>query len=163
MVLYDPMERPLLQLVTSHPATDKKLFPRRAPPWAGDVSRLSDAQLKSAHAFTQFAINNLRGVTGTESFNGNEVSSAAVRVAEDYPNTGAGAFGGLTPQERRQQRYSRAERNRDKLTQIAQQRNISLGASPTGPARSDGGNDTMFTDGGEDQEQGQETLAENGR
>jgi hypothetical protein len=48
MVLYDPMERPLLQLVTSHPATNKKLFPRRAPVWANDITKLSDAQLRRA-------------------------------------------------------------------------------------------------------------------
>lgn len=129
MVLYDPMERPLLQLVTSHPATDKKLFPRRAPPWAGDLSRLSDAQLRSAHSFAQYGINNLRGVTGTSSFNGNQVSNAAIQVAEDYPNTGAGSFGGMTPDERRQARYARAERNRDRLAEEAQTRGVSLGAS----------------------------------
>lgn len=129
MVLYDPMERPLLQLVTSHPATDKKLFPRRAPPWAGDISKLSDAQLRSAHAFAQFAINQLRGVEGTTSFQGNTVSETAVRVAQDYPNTGVGAFGGLSPEERQQQQYAKAEANVDRLEREAQQRGVSLGAT----------------------------------
>lgn len=129
MVLYDPMERPLLQLVTSHPATDKKLFPRRAPPWAGDISRLSDAQLRSAHAFAQFGINQLRGETGTESFNGNQVSSAAVRVAEEYPNKGSGAFGGLSEQERRERRYRQAENNEERLRQELESRGIRSGAS----------------------------------
>lgn len=122
MVLYDPMERPLLQLVTSHPATNKKLFPRRAPPWAGDISKLSDAQLRSAHAFAQYGIQNLRGVTGTSSFNGNQVSNAAIRVAEDYPHTGQGAFGG---EDQQAQQRARAERNEERLRSEMQERGIS--------------------------------------
>lgn len=127
MVKFDPFDQPLLQLVTSHPATDKKLFPRRAPPWAGDISQLSDAQLRSAHAFAQYGINQLRGVTGTEQFRGNRVSSAAVQVAEDYPNTGVGAFGGMTEEERRQDRYSKAEANLQRLESEMNTRGIRAG------------------------------------
>ena len=144
MVLYDPMERPLLQLVTSHPATDKKLFPRRAPAWAGDISRLSDAQLRSVHAFTQFAINNLRGVTGTSSLNGNEVSNTAIEVAENYPNTGNGAFGGMSAEERRQANYASAERTEELLRQELSQRGVSTGSSRV--------SNNPMTDGGTVQE-----------
>lgn len=128
MVLYDPLSQPLLQLVTSHPATNKVLFPRRAPPWAGDFSKLSNAQLRSAHAFAQFGIQNLRGMEGTTSFRGNTVSRTAVEVFNNYPNTGVGVFGGLSEQERRQERFSKAEANRDALEREAQDRGISLGA-----------------------------------
>lgn len=140
MVLYDPMERPLLQLVTSHPATDKKLFPRRAPSWAGDISRLSDAQLRSVHAFTQFAINNLRGETGTSSYNGNEVSNTAIMVAEEYPNTGQGVFGGMSEEERRQANYRQAERTEEQLRQELDRRGVSTGGArvPNNPM-TDGG------------------------
>lgn len=129
MVLYDPMERPLLQLVTSHPATNKKLFPRRAPSWAGDISRLSDAQLRSIHAFTQYAINNLRGVTGTSSFNGNEVSNTAIQVAEEYPNTGQGVFGGMSEQERREAAFASAERTEEDLRRRLDRRGVSTGGA----------------------------------
>lgn len=140
MVLYDPMERPLLQLVTSHPATNKKLFPRRAPAWAGDISRLSDAQLRSAHAFAQYGINNLRGVTGTSSMNGNEVSNAAIQVAEEYPHTGAGAFGGMSEQERREARYRSAERTEEDLRQRLQSRGLNTGGTRvSGSPMTDGG------------------------
>ena len=125
MVLYDPMERPLLQLVTSHPATDKKLFPRRAPPWAGDISQLSNAQLDSAIAFTEFMTNNVRGsndAQGTSSFRGNQVSNSALMVMRNYPNTGIGAFGGDTPQERRQNQYDQADANLQRLQNERQQR-----------------------------------------
>lgn len=140
MVLYDPMERPLLQLVTSHPATNKKLFPRRAPAWAGDISKLSDAQLRSIHAFTQFAINNLRGETGTSSFNGNQVSNTAIMVAEEYPNTGMGAFGGMTAEERRQASQRSAERTEEDLRRRLEQRGVSTGAARvSGSPMTDGG------------------------
>jgi len=140
MVLYDPMERPLLQLVTSHPATNKKLFPRRAPAWAGDISKLSDAQLRSIHAFTQFAINNLRGETGTSSFNGNQVSNTAIKVAEEYPNTGMGAFGGMSAEERRQAQQRSAERTEEDLRNRLQRRGVSTGAATvSGSPMTDGG------------------------
>lgn len=146
MVIYDPMERPLLQLVTSHPSTDKKLFPRRAPPWAGDISKLSNAQLKSCHAFAQFGIQNLRGVEGTTSYAGNTVSRTAMRVMENYPHQGQGAFGGMSEQERRQERYSRAEANRDNLADEAQSRGISLGSVAGGSPVTDGGRDVYDED-----------------
>lgn len=145
MVLYDPMERPLLQLVTSHPATNKKLFPRRAPAWAGDITKLSNAQLRSCYAFAQYGINNLRGVTGTTSYNGNTVSEAAMKVMEEYPKTGQGAFGGKSPKERRQDRYARAESTRDKLQQEMNNRGVSV-QNTYAP---DGGR--PMTDGGVDE------------
>lgn len=128
MVLYDPMSQPLLQLVTSHPATNKVLFPRRAPPWAGDISKLSNAQLRSAHAFARFGAQNLRGMTGTTSFQGNTVSRTAVEVFENYPNKGQGAFGGLSAEERRQERYSRADANIQRLQAELQDRGVSASA-----------------------------------
>lgn len=128
MVLYNPMEQPMLQLVISHPATDKVLFPRRAPPWVGDLRALSDAQLRSVHAFAQYAINNLRGETGTSSFNGNMVSNAAIEVANNYPHTGVGAFGG-NPERRRERRQRSAERTVEQIESIAQERQVNLGAS----------------------------------
>lgn len=142
MVKYDPMERPVLQLVTSHPATDKKLFPRRAPPWTGDISQLSPAQLRSIHAFTQYAINNLRGVEGTVSFRGNRISESAMRVMEDYPHQGVGAFGG-DPERRRQRRYNRAEASLDQIESVMNQRGVSRtgGARVRGEAQTDGGQD----------------------
>lgn len=139
MVLYDPMERPLLQLVTSHPATDKKLFPRRAPRWAGDISKLSDAQLRSIHAFTQFGINNLRGETGTVQMNGNEVSRTAQMVAQEYPHRGSGAFGGLSEQDRRQQRYAQAEATLEQIESEMDTRQIQAGAVGTGGTAGGGG------------------------
>jgi len=142
MVLFDPFERPLLQLVMSHPATNKRLFPRRAPPWAMDISRLSDAQLRSVHAFTQFAINNLRGEEGTVNFRGNEISRTAFIVATEYPNTGAGAFGGMSEEERRQQQYAAAEATRDTLENMLQQRGVRSGSSSVrGEPMTDGGRD----------------------
>jgi len=138
MVLFDPFERPLLQLVMSHPATNKRLFPRRAPPWAMSLSRLSDAQLRSAHAFTQFAINNLRGETGTQQFGGNTVSRAAVIVATEYPNKGIGVFGGLSAQERLDQQYAAAEATEERLRTLIDQRGIQSGAARGGVA-TDGG------------------------
>jgi hypothetical protein len=144
MVLYDPMERPLLQLVMSHPATNKKLFPRRAPRWAQDVTELSDAQLRSCHAFAQYGINQLRGVTGTTTYQGREISEAAAKVARDYPAKGTGQFGGMTPKERRQQRYNDAEERMDKLERVMKDRGIASGRSRVrtddGP-RTDGGRD----------------------
>lgn len=131
MVLYDPMERPLLQLVTSHPATDKKLFPRRAPRWAGDISKLSDAQLRSAHAFAQFGINNLRGETGTVTMNGNTVSRTAQIVAEEYPS-GTGTFGGLSAERRREQQYAQAEATVTQLENEMDRRGISSGTAQPG-------------------------------
>lgn len=115
MVLYDPMSPEMLQLVTSHPATDKKLFPRRAPPWAGDISKLSPAQLRSCIAFAEFGINNLRGMSGTTSYQGNTVSNTAVEVATSYPNQGQGAFGGQSGESRRQEQRQRAENNLQSL------------------------------------------------
>lgn len=128
MVLYDPMSQPLLQLVTSHPATNKVLFPRRAPPWAGDISALSNAQLRSIHSFAQYGANNLRGMTGTTSFQGNTVSRTAVEVFENYPNTGVGAFGGASEEERRQERYSRADANIDRIEREMNTRGVTPGA-----------------------------------
>ena len=129
MVLYDPMEQPLLQLVVSHPATNKRLFPRRAPPWAGDISRLSNAQLRSCHAFAQYGINNLRGVEGTVDFNGNQISRTAQKVMEDYPHTGVGAFGGMSEEERRQVRYSQAESNEERLARELERRGARTGGA----------------------------------
>jgi hypothetical protein len=138
MVLYNPMERPLLQLVTSHPATNKKLFPRRAPRWAQDISKLSDAQLRSCHAFAQYGINQLRGVKGTTSYQGRTISEAAAKVARDYPAQGAGQFGGKTPEDRRQERYNAAEAMVDTLREQMNERGISTGSQRV---RTDGGRD----------------------
>lgn len=141
MVLYDPMEQPLLQIVQSHPATDKKLFLRRAPPWAGDISKLSVAQLRSCQAFAQFGINRLRGETGTVSMNGNTVSRTAQIVAEEYNNTGTGAFGG-DPQRRQQMKEAQAQRNLERLEQELQRKNASTGAARVrGEPMTDGGVD----------------------
>ena len=134
MVLYDPMDPNVLQLVTSHPATDKKLFPRSAPDWAGDLTKLSDAQLRSVHAFTEFGINELRGETGTVSMDGNTVSKTAQIVANEYPHQGQGVFGGLTAQQRRQERYGEAEATLDDIEDEIQTRQIA-----TGPQRGAGG------------------------
>lgn len=153
MVLYDPMEQPTLQLVMSHPATDKKLFPRRAPSWAGDISNLSDAQLRSVHAFTQFAINNLRGETGTVSMNGNEVSQTAEIVATEYPHTGTGAFGGMSQQERRQRQQRLAERTEEQLRQEIENRGISTGGVAGGSRQRTEEIPRLETDGGRPVEQ----------
>lgn len=118
MVLFNPMSPRLLQLVQTHPATNKRLFPRRAPPWAGDITKLSAAQLRSAINFAQFGVNNLRGMTGTESFRGNSVSRAAVEVFRNYPDTGEGAFGGMTAEERRQANRQQASRNIERLQDV---------------------------------------------
>lgn len=142
MVLYDPMGDDMLQLVIGHPATNKTLFPRRAPPWAGDISKLSSAQLRSCHAFAQYAINNLRGMEGTTEYNGNQVSEAAVKVATDYPHTGEGTFGGLSEQERRQQQYAKAEASVDSLERELNSRNARTGgARVTNEPMTDGGRD----------------------
>lgn len=138
MVLYDPMERPLLQLVTSHPATNKKLFPRRAPAWANDISKLSDAQLRSCQAFGQYAINQLRGVTGTTTYEGKRISETAAKVARDYPATGQGEFGGMTEEERRQRRYNEAERTMERLRDELNARGAGSGRQRV---RTDGGAD----------------------
>lgn len=141
MVLYDPMERPLLQLVTSHPATNKKLFPRRAPAWANDITKLSDAQLRSCQAFGQYAMSQLRGVTGTEMYEGKRISSTAAKVARDYPSTGRGIFGGLTAEERRQQSYAESERTMQRLNDELRARGVSTGSQRVtgGGAVADGG------------------------
>lgn len=138
MVLFDPMSPRLLQLVISHPATNKRLFPRRAPPWAGDITKLSAAQLRSAINFAEFGINNLRGMQGTTSFQGNTVSRTAVEVFQNYPDTGEGTFGGMTQEERIQQQRQRAQRNVERMRDVLDRKER---AEARGVARTDGGRD----------------------
>lgn len=136
MVLFNPMSPRLLQLVTSHPATNKTLFPRRAPVWAGDASKLSPAQLRSAINFAQYAMNNLRGMTGTTGFRGNTVSRTAVEVFQNYPDTGVGAFGGQSPEARRQAKREQAQANVDRLQTILSEKEA---AEAQGRVATDGG------------------------
>lgn len=143
------MERPLLQLVTSHPATNKKLFPRRAPDWAQDISELSNAQLRSCHAFAQYGVNQLEGVTGTTEYQGRTISKSAMKVATDYPATGQGAFDGDSPQERRQERREKAQASIDALQREMESR-PNMNNRGTSRIRSDGGEPR--TDGGQTQE-----------
>lgn len=82
---------------------------RKAPPWAGAnsaeelVGAMSQPQVRAIVALGSWASANLEGETGTTRFRGQRVPRAAAKMAREFPNTGQGAFGGLSDDERRRQ------------------------------------------------------------
>lgn len=131
MVLYDPVEMPLLQIVRSHPATFKRFFLRRAPAWAKNIEQLSLAQLESVISLAKFMIERARGLVGTVKLpDGRRISKAAYLVKTEYPKKGEGVFGGMTKEERLRRRYKLADANVQRLEKIRAEKRAKPTAAP---------------------------------
>jgi hypothetical protein len=76
----------------------------------------SPAQAAARAALAEFAYNNLYGMTGSTTLpDGRRISNGAYYVMTRYPNTGAGVFGGITPQQRAAVRHEAASRSIERL------------------------------------------------
>jgi len=107
MVYIDPMSPEPVQIVRGHPATKKKNFFRKVPPWVKDLRNASLAQLKSMKALTGFAKEKCRGKYGTVTLpDGRRVPRPAFIVMTEYPHRGVGAFGGKSKEERLRERHA---------------------------------------------------------
>jgi len=82
---------------------------RSAPPWAGKsgdqlVSALSTPQLEAIVSMASWAEDNLSGVTGTTTLNGEEIPEAAMKMREAWKGA---SFGGMSQTELRQRRKAK--------------------------------------------------------
>jgi len=98
MVRFSIMDPRDVSVVRGHPSTKKHNFLRKVPITA-DLP--TAAQAEARLSLSKFATANLYGVTGTVVLpDGRRISQGAYTVMTRYPNTGVGAFGGMTNEQR---------------------------------------------------------------
>jgi len=96
-----------------NPQNGGKMFFKKVPYTA---EHPSPAQAAARAAMAEFAYNNLYGMTGSTTLpDGRRISNGAYYVMTRYPNTGAGVFGGITPQQRAAVRHEAASRSIERL------------------------------------------------
>ncbi|GEM_PF-1994537 len=120
--IFDP--RPI-QLVRYHPATKKKLFPRKAPPWTVDKRALSNSQLRSCITFGRWVKENCTGKYGTVPLpDGRRIPMPAFIVMTKYPHKGMGVFGGPRTKEELLRRRRERRKGLEMLERIAAERGV---------------------------------------
>ena len=131
MVRFNPMESRDLSIVRGHPSTKKKNFLRKVPITA-DLP--TAAQAEARLSLSRFATANLYGVTGTVVLpDGRRISQGAYTVMTRYPNTGVGAFGGQTIEQRASMKHELAPASiRKQEERIQRMRGSMRGAAPSG-------------------------------
>lgn len=106
MVKFNIMDPRDVSIVRSHPSTKKHNFLRKV---TFRAEHPSVAQAEARLNFSEFATTHLYGKTGTVALpDGRVISLGAYTVMTQYPRTGVGAFGGLTPDQRAAQRHELA-------------------------------------------------------
>ncbi|RLE47084.1 MAG: hypothetical protein DRJ31_09370 [Candidatus Methanomethylicota archaeon] len=81
---------------------------KNGPPWLGRPEELSPAQLAVVVDFAEKA-HRLYGTTGKMNYKGVDMPAIAVKLAGEMKK-GVGAYGGVSPEDRRRERYTRTER-----------------------------------------------------
>lgn len=115
MVKFDPMAPRELSIVRSHPSTKKRNFLRKV---TFRAEHPSVAQASARLALSEYATSNLYGRTGTVVLpDGRVISQGAYTVMTQYPHTGVGAFGGMTPDQRAAMRHELAPASINKQRQ----------------------------------------------
>jgi hypothetical protein len=100
-----------------NPQNGGKMFFRKVPYTA---EHPTPAQAAARAGLAEFAYNNLYGMTGSTTLpDGRRISNGAYYIMTRYPNTGAGVFGGVPPQQRAAARHEAAGRSIERLRQRA--------------------------------------------
>lgn len=108
-------------LVAKGPAWSRKPWILKTPPpWYKNREALSPAQLKACIALGEAAMGAF-GTRGKRQYKGVSMPAVAVEVAARVPK-GVGAHGGVSPEQRRQQRHSAATASLEGLRSILQRK-----------------------------------------
>ena len=131
MVRFSIMDPRDVSVVRGHPSTKKHNFLRKVPITA-DLP--TAAQAEARLSLSRFATANLYGVTGTVVLpDGRRISQGAYTVMTRYPNTGVGAFGGQTNEQRASMKHELAPASiRKQEERIQRMRGSMRGAAPSG-------------------------------
>jgi len=122
-----------IQFVRYHPATKKRFFPRKTPPWVVDKRALSAAQLKSCITFGEWVKTNCTGKYGTVTLpDGRRIPAPAYEVMVRYPHKGMGVFGGPTSKEELLRRRREKRKGLEILKRIAAEKGITVGGVAAG-------------------------------
>lgn len=132
MVKINIMDPRDVSIVRSHPSTKKHNFLRKV---TFRAEHPSVAQAQARLALSEFATSNLYGKTGTVALpDGRVVSIGAYTVMTQYPHTGVGAFGGMSPDQRAAMRHELAPNSINKQRQRLERMRVGAGAGGRGPA-----------------------------
>ena len=131
MVKINIMDPRDVSIVRSHPSTKKHNFLRKV---TFRAEHPSVAQAQARLALSEFATTNLYGKTGTVALpDGRVVSVGAYTVMTQYPHTGVGAFGGMSPDQRASMRHELAPASINKQRQrLERMRTVTRGRGPAG-------------------------------
>ncbi len=115
MVRFNIMDPRDVSVVSGHPSTKKHNFLRKV---SFRAEHPSIAQAEARLALSEFASSHLYGKTGTVALpDGRVVSLGAYTVMTQYPHTGVGAFGGMTPDQRASMKHELAPASINKQRQ----------------------------------------------
>ena len=115
MVKFNIMDPRDVSIVRGHPSTKKHNFLRKV---TFRAEHPSVAQAQARLALSEFASSNLYGKTGTVVLpDGRVISLGAYTIMTQYPHTGQGAFGGMSPDQRASMRHELAPASINKQRQ----------------------------------------------
>lgn len=131
MVKFNIMDPRDVSIVRSHPSTKKHNFLRKVT-FRAEHPSLAQAQARLT--LSEFASSNLYGKTGTVVLpDGRVISLGAYTVMTQYPHTGLGAFGGMTPEARAAMKHELAPASINKQRQRLERMRIGARAGARGP------------------------------